>query len=46
VLALVREDAADPVRAAVTDAFARHSWSAPQILAAVPSASARRVALE
>jgi len=46
VLALVCEDAADPVRAAVTDAFARHSWSAPQILAAVPSASARRVALE
>ena len=46
VLALVCEDAADPVRAAVTDAFARRSWSAPEILAAVPSASARRVALE
>jgi len=46
VLALVREDAADPVHAAVMDAFARRSWSAPEILAAVPSASARRVALE
>jgi galactokinase len=46
VLALVGEDGGDPVRAAVADAFARRSWTAPETLAAVPSASARRVALE
>jgi hypothetical protein len=33
------------VRAAVAEAFARRSWTAPQFLSAVPSDSARRVAL-
>ena len=45
VLALVREDAVGPVRAAVTGAFADCSWTAPEFLAAAPSASARRVGL-
>jgi galactokinase len=46
VLALVREDAAEPVRAAVADAFARRCWTAPQFLAAAPSDSARRAGLQ
>jgi galactokinase len=50
VLALVPATAGGgggvPVRAAVTDAFARHAWTAPEFLDAVPSASARRVALQ
>ena len=46
VLALVREDAADPVRAAVADAFARRSWTAPEFLAAAPSDGARRAGLQ
>jgi galactokinase len=35
-----------PVRAAITEAFGRHGWRTPQFLDAVPSASARRVALQ
>ena len=34
-----------PVRAAVADAFARRSWTAPEFLDAAPSDSARRVGL-
>ena len=45
VLALVPAAEAGPVREAVTAAFARHAWTAPQFLDAVPSASARRLAL-
>jgi galactokinase len=45
VLALARPEAAGPVRAAVAEAFARRSWTAPEFLDATPSASARRVAL-
>ena len=45
VLALARFEAAGPVRAAVAEAFARRSWTAPVFLDATPSASARRVAL-
>jgi galactokinase len=41
VLALVR--AADPVRAAVAEAFGRRAWTAPAFLEAAPSASARRL---
>jgi galactokinase len=36
--------AGGPVRAAVTGAFARHGWTAPEFLDAVPAASARRLA--
>jgi galactokinase len=43
VLALA--GSAAEVRAAVAEAFARRSWTAPQFLSAVPSDSARRVAL-
>ncbi len=43
VLALVREE--EPVRAAVTGAFARRSWTAPEFLEAAPSDSARRLGL-
>ncbi len=46
VLALVPAAAAGPVRAAVTAAFARHAWTAPEFLDAVPSESARRLTLE
>ena len=46
VLALVPATAGGPVRAAITDAFARHAWTAPEFLDAVPSASARRIALQ
>jgi len=45
VLALVRQDAAEPVRAAVAGAFARRSWTAPEFLEAAPSDSARRLGL-
>jgi galactokinase len=45
VLALVREGAEDAVRAAVADAYAQRSWTAPEFLDAVPSASAKRLAL-
>ena len=44
VLALVPAVAAGPVREAVTTAFARHAWTAPEFMDAVPSASARRLA--
>jgi len=44
VLALV-PTAAGPVRDAVTAAFARHAWTPPEFLDAVPSESARRLAL-
>ena len=46
VLALVREDAADPVRAAVADAFARRCWTAPEFLAIASSDGARRAGLQ
>jgi galactokinase len=45
VLALVPPAARGAVRDAVARAFAERSWTAPQFLDAVPSASARRVAL-
>jgi galactokinase len=44
VLALVPAVAASAVRAAVTGAFARHGWTAPEFLDAVPADSARRLA--
>jgi galactokinase len=44
VLALVRS--AEPVRAAVADAYARRAWTAPEFLPAVPSDSARRAGLQ
>jgi galactokinase len=43
VLSLVREDAVEPVRAAVAGAFARRSWTAPEFLEAAPSDSAQRL---
>ena len=43
VLALVPVAAAGPVRDAVTAAFARRAWTAPEFLDAVPSQSARRL---
>jgi galactokinase len=46
VLALVPAAAGGPVRDAVTGAFARRAWTAPEFLDAVPSAGARRVALQ
>ena len=46
VLALVPATAAGPVRNAVTTAFARHAWTAPEFLDAVPSVSARRLTLQ
>jgi len=46
VLALVRADATDAVRAAVAKAYAGRSWTAPEFGAAAPSASARRLGLE
>ena len=46
VLALVPAAASGPVRNAVTAAFARHGWTAPQFLDAVPSQSARRLTLQ
>jgi len=46
VLALVPETASGAVRDAVTRAYARRSWTAPEFLDAAPSASARRLALQ
>ena len=46
VLALVPATAGGPVRDAVTAAFARQGWTAPQFLDAVPSQSARRLTLQ
>ena len=43
VLALVPADAGSAVRAAITEAFAQRSWTAPEFLDAVPSASASRL---
>jgi galactokinase len=43
VLALVGSELAGKVRAAVADAFARRSWTAPEFLEAVPSDGARRL---
>ena len=45
VLALVPETAGGAVRAAVTETYARRSWTAPEFLDAAPSTSARRLAL-
>ncbi len=45
VLALVPETGGGAIRAAVTEAYARRSWTAPEFLDAAPSSSARRVAL-
>ena len=45
VLALVPATATGPVRDAVTATFARHAWTPPEFLDAVPSESARRLAL-
>ncbi len=45
VIALVPAADAGQVRDAVTAAFARRAWTAPEFLNAVPSASARRLAL-
>jgi galactokinase len=43
VLALVPANRLPAVRAALTEAFARRSWSPPEFLDAVPSAAARRI---
>ena len=43
VLALVPTTARGAVRDAVTAAFVRHGWTAPQFLDAVPSDSARQI---
>ena len=45
VLALVPEAASGPVRGAVSEAYARHGWTAPEFLDAIPSDHARRLAL-
>jgi galactokinase len=42
---LVLVSSVDPVRVAVAEAFAARGWTAPEFLDAVPSESARRVAL-
>src|SRR6266702_7740777 len=46
VLALVPAGAAGQVRDAVGEAFARHAWTAPEFLDAVPAGSARRLSLQ
>ena len=46
VLALVPGTASGAVRDAITGAYARRSWTAPEFLDAVPSASARRLTLQ
>jgi galactokinase len=46
VLALVPGAVGGQVRDAVGEAFARHGWTAPDFLAAVPADSARRLSLE
>jgi galactokinase len=43
VLALAGSELAEKVRAAVADAFARRSWTAPEFLEAAPSDGARRL---
>jgi len=46
VLALLPAAAGGAVRDAVTEAFARHAWTAPEFLEAVPADSARRLTLQ
>jgi galactokinase len=46
VLALVPETASGPVRGAVSEAYERHGWTAPEFLDAAPSDHARRLALQ
>jgi galactokinase len=46
VLALLPAAAGGAVRDAVTEAFARRAWTAPQFLDAVPADSARRLTLQ
>jgi len=46
VLALVPATAGGQVRDAVTEAFARHAWTEPDFLDAVPADSARRLSLQ
>jgi galactokinase len=46
VLALVPAAAGHAVRDAVTEAFARHAWTEPEFLDAVPADSARRLSLQ
>ncbi len=46
VLALVPAAAGRLVRDAVTEAFARHAWTEPDFLDAVPADSARRLSLQ
>jgi len=46
VLSLVRAEAAEPVRAAVAEAFGRRAWTAPEFLPADPSDGARRLGLQ
>jgi len=46
VLALVPAASGSPVRDAVTGAFARRGWTAPEFLDAVPADSARQVSEE
>ncbi len=46
VLALVPAAAGRLVRDAVTEAFARHAWTEPEFLDAVPADSARRLSLQ
>ena len=41
-LALVPTHAGPAVRAAIADAFARHSWAAPEFIETVPSGGASR----
>jgi galactokinase len=43
VLALVPEAASGPVRGVVSEAYARHGWTAPEFLDAAPSDHARRL---
>jgi galactokinase len=43
VLALVPSALDGPVRDAVTEAFARRSWTAPEFLSAIPADAARRL---
>jgi galactokinase len=44
VLALVPSAVNGAVRDAVTETFARHSWTAPEFLSAIPADAARRLA--
>jgi galactokinase len=43
VLALVPEEDAGAVRAAVTETFVERGWTPPEFLDAVPSPAARRL---